>query len=114
MKEYLRELREKLEEIPADIAENQRTNKKEINKIISKHVNLEETFKDKEKKEIQDMFDNIELLLESKYHYFDSGYYCELTPEELIEEINDMIDIIENREDICLGESLNPEVRVTT
>jgi len=93
MKEYLRALKESLDNLEPDIAENQKRNKGEVGRLLS--LNSDKILNGKLDKDTLELTNNLDMLLESRYHYFDEGYFCELKPEELNQEINDLIEIIE-------------------
>jgi len=80
----MKKVKELLDDLLPDIQENQKSNRDKIKEV-----------------EIPDIKDKeiLEMLLDTKAHYFDEGYYCELTPEELMVEINDCIEYLENVKD---------------
>jgi len=82
-KDRLSELKVEISNMDADIAENIKRNKDKIffflgecNKAVANDRDLE----------------GIEKLLYDAYHYFDKGYRCDLTPEELREAILEEVD----------------------
>jgi len=77
-KKDLISLREQINNLPPEIAENQKTNKN----IVSK-LQLDVGIKAIEDKTIN----KLDELLLHKVCYFDPGYFCEYTPEQLQEEI---------------------------
>lgn len=93
MREYLRTLRESLNNLQPDIAENQKVNKTEVGRLLNTHAQTIIT--EKLDKDTSELMINLDYLLETKYHYFDEGYFAEINPEELNQEIIDLIEIME-------------------
>ena len=95
-KEYLNDVKLRLGDLPPDIAENQAFNRKRLSKMLV--TSSKELLEDKD-----DDKELIDVLLDTKYRYFNEGYYCELTPEELTGTINEYIEILENMDSLDNG-----------
>jgi hypothetical protein len=71
-------LREQIRTLPPDIAENQEFNK---SRIFREHLTVQASVgKDNKISKLDD-------LLYMKYHYFESGFFCPYTPEQLQDKI---------------------------
>jgi hypothetical protein len=76
-------LREEYSNLDPDIAENQKKNKSKVISMRSKPSQMDKVGKDTSK---------LDKLLYDKQRYFEPGYFCPLTPEELQKNTIDEID----------------------
>ena len=75
-KEFIKDCGRKIKKMPPDIQERIKENT-----LLAYDLLMEEVSGNDEDTE------HLKALIETRYRYFDKGYWCELTPEELKQEI---------------------------